>query len=368
MIMRVALSIYNFAQSTMQSAVKLWRTVGLWRTGMLCAIALGVGLTTGCSTTEGYKVVEGVMLGTNMRIVSDAGVSPTRVLQRAMELDHELKREMSIFDPSSLLSQINRSESDSLTPALIYNITLADSISELSGGVFDITVLPLVRAWGFAGAEATKEPNIDSLLQFVGYKRISIEQGRLIKEDPRTQIDLNAIAKGYGVDRLAQIVEELGAKNYLVDIGGEIRCKGVNHLGNGWRIGIESPIDGNLSNGDYLEARIEIGGTRALCAMATSGNYRRYYIDNQGRKITHTIDPRSGKASPSTLLSVTVIAATCAEADALATSILAMGDRQAEEYAKQLKGVDYYMIFGDSTASTEYRYVISEGMEQRLLR
>ncbi len=305
------------------------------------------------------------MLGTAMLITSDSPASKEQLLEQAMKLDSTLKAEMSIFSDSSLLSKINRGESDSLTQALIYNITLADSISRLSGGVYDITVMPLVRAWGFAREDATKSPNIDSLLQFVGYEKISIEGDRLKKSDQRVQIDLNSIAKGYGVDCLARLVEESGAENYLVDIGGEIHCRGVNAKGNPWRIGIETPFDGNITNGEYIEAVISVGGDNPLSSMATSGNYRRFYLNDQGEKVAHTFNPKTGESVTSTLLSVTVIAKSCAEADALATMLLAMGDGGAKEILERMQGVEAYLIFGTADG---YAHYSTKGMQQHLNR
>lgn len=266
--------------------------------------------------------VDGTMLGTTLHVVADVqGTSPQELYAAVMALDREAKASMSIFDPASLLSRLNRNQTDSVDRHIAFNLRLADSISSLSDGRYDVTVKPLVEAWGFAGKEAQENPNVDSILAFVGRQKVRIENGRLIKDDPRVQLDFNSIAKGYTVDLLAQLVESFGARNYIVDIGGEVRCKGVNRQGNPWRIGIETPFDGNMSNGEYLQRRI--GMTEG--GLATSGNYRRFYLDAKGNKIAHTIDPRTGRSAVSRLLSVTVAAPTCAEADALGTMFLAMG-------------------------------------------
>ena len=142
-----------------------------------------------------------------------------------------------------------------------------------------------------------------------------------MKDDPRVQLDFNSVAKGYTVDLLAGLVEKYGAENYIVDIGGEVRCRGLNRQGRAWRIGVETPFDGNMSDGEYLQKRIQMTGG----GLATSGNYRRFYLDGEGNKVAHTIDPRTGRSALSRLLSVTVAAPTCAEADALGTMFLAMG-------------------------------------------
>lgn len=329
-------------------------------------IVLIVSLLCGCVASSDYLRYDGAMLGTTARVIAEIDLSSRGALHAiAQRVDRSMQSEMSIFDPSSQLSRVNRSECDSLTPAMIYNIRLADSVSRLSGGVYDITILPLVKARGFAGDEQQAEPNIDSLLEFVGYEKISILDGRLVKSDRRVQIDLNSIAKGYTVDLFAEELEQLGVENYLVDIGGELRCRGKNSRGEPWRIGIESPFDGNMSEGEFIEKRISMRGERGLCAMATSGNYRRYYLDNDGNKIAHTIDPRSGKSSISKLLSATVIARSCALADAYGTMFMAVGSDGAEQLAAKIENIEVYFIY--SNESGGYSEYLSPGMKSLIL-
>ncbi len=288
------------------------------------------------------------MLGTELSIIAEMNADSAEVLKcDIFKIDSAMKAEMSIFDPTSRVSRINRGETDSLSADIIYNITLADSISRLSDGAYDITVMPLVEAWGFARKKALDAPNIDSLLEFVGYDKISIHNGLLAKQDPRIRLDFNSIAKGYTVDKLAQRVAELGAKNYLVDIGGEINCQGVNSKGKGWRVGVESPIDGNMTDGEYIEKAISIEPTSNMRGVATSGNYRRFYLTDEGEKVSHTIDPKSGRSQVSKLLSATVLARNCALADGYATMFMAVGSQGAEALAQQIEGIEVYFIFSD---------------------
>ena len=182
-----------------------------------------------------------------------------------------------------------------------------------------------------------------------------------MKSDPRVELDFNSVAKGYTVDLLAALVERHGARNYIVDIGGEIRCRGVNREGKAWRIGVETPFDGNMSDGRYLQRRIAMleGG------MATSGNYRRYYLDAEGHKVAHTIDPRTGRSALSRLLSVTVVAPTCAEADALGTMFLAMGADEALKRVAEMPGMKaYFILAGEGDRYEEY---VSPAMERLIL-
>ena len=306
----------------------------------------------GCGGKVSYTTVDGTMLGTTLHVVADVqGTSPQELYAAVMALDREAKASMSIFDPASLLSRLNRNETDSVDRHIAFNLRLADSISSLSDGRYDVTVKPLVEAWGFAGKEAQENPNIDSILAFVGRGKVRIENGRLIKDDPRVQLDFNSIAKGYIVDLLAQLVESFGARNYI-----------VNRQGDPWRIGIETPFDGNMSNGEYLQRRI--GMTEG--GLATSGNYRRFYLDAKGNKIAHTIDPRTGRSAVSRLLSVTVVAPTCAEADALGTMFLAMGADDALAAAKSMPQMKVYFILADGADA--YEEYVSPAMEAVIMQ
>ena len=183
-----------------------------------------------------------------------------------------------------------------------------------------------------------------------------------MKDDPRVQLDFNSVAKGYTVDLLAGLVEKYGAENYIVDIGGEVRCRGLNRQGRAWRIGVETPFDGNMSDGEYLQKRIQMTGG----GLATSGNYRRFYLDGEGNKVAHTIDPRTGRSALSRLLSVTVAAPTCAEADALGTMFLAMGADDALAAVERMPGVKaYFILAGDGG---EYEEYVSPAMEALILK
>lgn len=325
-------------------------------------ILLLAGLFAGCGSGPSYTTVDGVMLGTTLHVVADVRNTTSQELYRAiMELDREAKSSMSIFDEGSLLSRLNRNETDTVDRHIAFNLRLADSIGALSDGRYDVTVKPLVEAWGFAGKEAQADPNIDSILCFVGREKVRIKGNRLVKEDPRVQLDFNSVAKGYTVDLLADLVERFGAENYIVDIGGEVRCRGVNRQGQPWRIGVETPFDGNMTDGEYLQRRIRLseGG------LATSGNYRRFYLDADGNKVAHTLDPRTGRSVVSRLLSVTVVAPTCAEADALGTMFLALGADDALALADRMPEVKVYFILAGSGET--YEEYVSPAMQSLLM-
>lgn len=304
-----------------------------------------------------YVRVEGAMLGTFLQLSARTDKPSAEIYQRMMQIDSMAKRSMSIFDECSLLSRINRGETDSLDKHIIFNLSLAERVYHESGGLYDVTVKPLVSAYGFAGKNPDFKVNVDSLLEFVGFDKIAVRDGRLVKSDERVQLDFNSVAKGYVVDLAAEALEQWGIENYMVDIGGEVRCRGVNPKGMAWRVGVETPFDGNDVPGAYIQQVISLGD----CAMATSGNYRRYYIDNEGRKVAHTIDPRTGQSAISDLLSATVVAPTCAEADAYGTMFMSLGKERAIELARELEseGVMVYFITSGEDDDFEIYYSAS---------
>ena len=327
------------------------------RLSLFGVVLLVAAMVAGCTSHRNYITCDGPMLGTTFHVCADvADLTSTELYAEMMQIDAEAKASLSIFNPSSLLSRINRGETDLLDTHLVRNLTLARALGEQYDSRYDVTVKPLTDAWGFAAKSATKDPNIDSLLQFVGYDKWSLDQNRVVRHDPRVQFDLNSIAKGYTVDLVAEMLESHGAENYIVEIGGEIRCRGVNPKGNIWRVGIDTPKEGNMDPGHSLAAAVELRGK----ALATSGNYRRFYVDAEGRKVVHTIDPKSGRSTTSRLLSATVVTDNCATADALATLFMAVGEERAVELAEQMRdSVKVYFIIDD----TEGEYNIFNTLE-----
>lgn len=301
-----------------------------------------------------YVDVDGQMLGTFLHITAETDRPASEIYEHMMLIDSLAKSSMSIFDEGSLLNRINRNQTDSLDEHIAFNLELAGRINAISDGAYDVTVKPLVEAYGFAAKDRTRQPDIDSIMEFVGFDKLRVEDGRLVKSDPRVQIDFNSIAKGYVVDKAAEALERMGVKNYIVDIGGEVRCRGQRAKGGPWRVGVETPFDGNQVPGAYVQQVISLTD----CAFATSGNYRRYYIDEQGRKVAHTIDPRTGRSAISDMLSATVVAPTCAEADAFGTMFMALGKEKAIEKARELEkhGILVYFITSDDKGEFEIYY------------
>jgi len=269
--------------------------------------------------------------------------NPEEMKQKVEKILSDFDMSLSLYKDSSILCKINRNEEavpDSFFTEVFRKSVL---ISQMTGGTFDVTVGPLVKAWGF-GPEAHKnftEQKRDSLLKLVGMNKISLVNGKLIKSDPRMSLDFNAIAQGFSVDIICRFFDSLGIKNYLVEIGGEVRAKG-NKAGNLWRIGIDKPEDGNMTPGQSLQAIIKISDK----AIATSGNYRKFYVED-GIKYSHHVDPRTGYTTKNTLLSISIIADECAMADGVATGCLVMGKEMAMEFLELHPEFEAFMVYSD---------------------
>ena len=274
---------------------------------------------------QSYFHNQGYIFGTYYKIRYEGHENLHELIkQRLQSIDQTL----SMFNPESLISKINRNEEVTTTPLFEKMYTESHNISALSNGAFDITVAPLVNAWGFGtklGNRQDTQVNIDSIKNFVGYEKIRLVDHHLQKDDERTILDASAIAKGYACDVVADLLREKGCKNFLVEIGGEVVLQGVNEKGKPWRIGISRPtIDATGVESSYQE----IVESTNIC-LATSGNYLQYYYDNNGERRSHTIDPRIGKPVHHSLLSATVTASSCMRADALATACMVLGEKEA---------------------------------------
>lgn len=256
---------------------------------------------------------------------------------------------LSPFNKKSIITAINENTSMKTDDRFRQVFTLAHHVYESTGGAFDITVAPLVNAWGF-GFKEGRNPNdeqIDSLRQFVGFDKVQLQGDSIVKADPRLMLDCSAIAKGYGVDAVALFLESRNVLDYMVEIGGEIRTHGLNPQGAAWHIGVNKPVDDSLSvNGD-IQQILEVGNI----AMATSGNYRNFRTEN-GEKIAHTIDPRTGRPVQRSILSATVLAPDCATADAYATAFMVLGLDEAQQILTRHPKLQAYFICADEKGGT----------------
>jgi FAD:protein FMN transferase len=285
---------------------------------------------------------------------------PSDLKLKVEKILHDFDMSLSVYQDSSIISKINRNEE--VVPDTFFTEVFTKSaiISDITDGAFDITVGPLVRAWGF-GPDAHKnftESKKDSLLNLVGMKKVALVNGRLIKSNTAIILDVNAIAQGYSVDVICLFFDRLGITDYLVEIGGEVRSKGTK-AGVPWRIGIDKPVDNNNLPGQTLQAVIKLTDR----ALATSGNYRKFYIED-GVKYSHEIDPRTGYPVKNTLLSVSIEAADCATADGIATACMVMGKDKTIEFIGKHPEFDAYLIYSDNNGN--FKTWISEKLKLKI--
>lgn len=269
------------------------------------------------------------------------------------EIEAELKKfdgSLSMFNDTSTISRINKNDPTvPVDPLFTKLFQRAMEISQLTDGAFDITVAPFVHIWGFGFKNSDKvtPQMIDSMKAFVGYKKVRMEEGRVIKEDPRTTFDASAIAKGLSSDIVADYLNRKGVDNYMIEIGGEVVTKGKNPKGELWHIGISKPVEDSVINNEIIAvlALDNVG-------LATSGNYRNFYIKD-GKKYAHTIDPSTGYPVQHSLLSASVIAKDCMTADAFATSFMVMGLEKSMQYVNTHRDIEAYFIYSDSTGQNQ---------------
>lgn len=245
----------------------------------------------------------------------------------------------------SIISRFNFNDSTAVADnafTMIFKKSM--EVSEKTGGAFDITVMPLINAWGFGFTDPMKldSTQVDSILPLVDYRNVSLVNGRLIKKNPAIMIDFNAIAQGYSADLIGMMLETKGIEDYLVDVGGEVLAKGNKPGGEEWRVGIEQPTE-NAEDSRTLNAVVKLKNQ----ALATSGNYRRY-IMKDGKRYSHTIDPKTGFPVMHTVLSVSVLAPDCMTADAYATAFMVMGIDKTKEFLASNPDIEVYFIYSDT--------------------
>ncbi|MEZ4907460.1 MAG: FAD:protein FMN transferase [Saprospiraceae bacterium] len=287
------------------------------------------------------------------------------------EINQELSRvndELSTYIPTSTISRFNQSDSGIVVPKTDFYINLIKSydIYKIFDGRYDPTIMPLVNYWGFGYTEHKKVEHIDTALimhlkNLVGMDKIKIQpigddSVFVFKPNKEIQLDFSSIAKGYGVDKIAELINKEGFENYLVEIGGEIYAAGINPKGSKWVIGINTPSE-NADIADLIE-EVEISGY----GLATSGNYRNYYESN-GKKLSHTINPLTGFPERSNLLSASVIAENCMTADALATAFMVSGLEKSESKLQELKNIEVCFIYANENG--EFKIFKSPGFDNK---
>lgn len=335
----------------------------IWQLPLLILLIIGSVIIIKQKHDAPYRKITGFVFGTiyNITYQSEEDL-------RA-DIEAELKKvdmSLSTFNIKSTISKINNNASNGTDPMFVEVFNIARKVSEDTDGAFDITVAPIVNAWGF-GFKNNLPPTphvIDSLKTFVGYRNVVLNKHSggqvVIKKHKETMLDCGAIAKGYGSDIVARLLKRKGIENYMIEIGGEIVCAGKNPSCNNWRIGITRPDDDSLSTNSSTIANVELSGK----GMATSGNYRNYYVKD-GRKYAHTIDPKTGYPVQHSLLSATVIADNCATADAYATAFMVMGIEEAKKILARHDDLAACLIYTDKNG--HYAIWHSESLEKHIV-
>lgn len=285
----------------------------------LWIMSLAAMLLTACGERAEYRTLSGAVWGTTYHITyrSKQDLSDS-VFSQMNRIDEAL----SMFNKASSVSKINANVEMVPDREIVELWQIAARVNQMSKGAFDPTVAPLVDLWGF-GRRGRDVPAPDSAsvmeaLRGVGMSRWVVEAGSpVVKPTPEAALDFSAIAKGYGVDCIARMLERNGCRDFMVEVGGEIALRGVNPRGKQWRISIDAPVD--TLPGSMAAGHIDTTD----CAIATSGNYRNYHTDSTGAAYGHIIDPKTGYPRSKAFRSVTVVASTCALADALATAMMA---------------------------------------------
>jgi len=342
-----------------------WKT--LWVLAVLVAFAAYTWLRDARAPADIRWAGETMGTTYSMRI-ADAHMSmkELKALQTAISARLvEVSREMSHYIPDSEISRFNKSTSTepfAISAPFARVVRFAIDLHGKSDGVFDPALGPLINLWGFGPAgRITKAPSqeeIDKIMPDIGCEHLSMAGETAIRKDvPGLQLNLSAVAKGYGVDEAARVLREHGIRNYFVEIGGEVVAEGRNAKGGPWRVGVEVP-DPDTLPGEAIEAVLEI--TNA--AVATSGDYRNFFVDEDGRRFSHILDPRTGHPIAHNLASVTVVAGNCMVADGLATTLFVLGaDEGASWLARTFPGIEALFIVRDEDGT--FREVATPGFE-----
>lgn len=283
----------------------------------------------------------------------DPNLRAEKLQPRIDSLLHAFDLCASLWNDSSEICRVNRNEDFYPSPMFCDMFEKAQHISQITDGAFDITVGPLVNLYGFsaeknAGHTIDKD-SLQKILACVGWKKVRVSNGKVEKDHPRLRIDFNAIAQGYCADMVAGFLNGLGIERFLADIGGEIRSRGGKTGGKPWIVGIERPAPDAMSERSILQ-KMELRD----CSLVTSGNYRKYFEEN-GRRFSHTIDPKTGACAQHNLLSATVLCQDCWEADAIATACMVMGKDSAINFVKRFPHrYELFLIYveADSTLQT----------------
>ncbi len=326
--------------------MKYWRIIFLNSALLL----LSVTIFTGCNKAE-YRIIDGFTQGTTYHIAysDDKGVALDSLVEAILK---NIDLSLSVYNKESLITKINNGEDLSVDTLFRNVFNRSYEIYKLSGGLFDVSAAPLFNIWGFGFKNKMNitQERVDSALQLTGMDKISIDESKVIRTIPNVTLNFNAIAQGYTADVIASEFEKLGIINYLIEVGGEIFCKGVNPKGKKWSVGIDRPVDGNMIQGEDLQDILLLSGG----GLATSGNYRKFY-EEDGQKYSHTINPLTGYPAKESILSATVTAPDAMTADAYATWFMVAGVEKAIEIIENDPTIEGYLVYSQGEAVKVYK-------------
>jgi thiamine biosynthesis lipoprotein len=293
------------------------------------------------SKKEEYQHYDGFVFGTVYSVTYRNPTNQDLSIQIKNALN-KVNNSLSMFNSESTISKINNNQPVVLDSLFLVVWNKGQYVSSCTKGAFDMTVAPLVDLWGFGlkNRELVTDIDVDSVLQYVGYELVVLEDGVIHKAYPEMRIDAGAIAKGYACDVVADTLEAYGCTDFCVEIGGEIVVKGLNSRGSNWHIAINKPVEDSLCTNREIQEVLELSN----CGMATSGNYRNFYEMN-GEKYSHTIDPRTGYPVRHNLLSATIVAPDCMTADAWATACMVAGLEKAQVWINNRRDIKGYLIY-----------------------
>lgn len=330
----------------------------IWQILFLLILIIGSIFVIRQQRNTPFQKDEGMVFGTIYHITYQSDTNYQKEIEAELQ---KVDNSLSPFNKTSIISRINRNEKVKVDEMFSEVFQLAEKISGETDGAFDITVAPMVNAWGFGfktGNPPTRQ-TIDSLRAIVGFHTVSLQDGYVIKKNPKTMLDCSAIAKGYGTDVVARFLKKKGVQNFMVEIGGEIVVNGNSEKLQPWRIGINKPTDDSLNTSQAIQDVVSVSNI----AMATSGNYRNFYYKN-GKKYAHTIDPKTGYPVQHNILSATVFADDCATADAYATSFMVLGLDGAKKILEKHPELCAYLIYSDQKGSNQIWY--SPSLQKKL--
>ena len=324
--------------------------------GVFCVLAL----LSSCVNQPKKIVLQGLAQGSYYAITYFDELN--RNFQHEIDsIFHAVDMSVNLWVDSSVISKVNRNEEVTLDSIFIDNFRIAQKAARLSDGYFDPTISPIVAAWGFSykSGDSITPQLIDSLKQLVNYQKIRIENGKVVKENPNMKLDFNAIAQGYTSDLIASFLESRGIKNYLVDTGGEIMARGSKPNGQPWIVGIEKPAK-NWDSEQVVQTRITLRDK----GLVTSGSTRKY-VERNGRRYSHCIDPKTGYPVEHNVLSATIMAENSVWADALASICMVMGMEKSLPLIEIMDGVEVYYIFVND--QNELETFATEGFQKLII-